>query len=155
MPRRAQAYGEFIRRVAVLVRAGLPVPAGYAVARDVADQFYADVLSEPERAAALLNPAHPLPGESELEARKARVRSAGLREGLSQRLRELFDTLRSLGAQTLTDISLSIFVGTIVAAYSTIFVAAPLYSLLRENEPGMKTRDERVLAARELAGQPV
>ncbi|GAB3601873.1 protein translocase subunit SecF [Microbacterium aureliae] len=60
-----------------------------------------------------------------------------------------------LGAQTLTDISLSIFVGTIVAAYSTIFVAAPLYSLLRENEPGMKTRDERVLAARELAGQPV
>ena len=40
-----------------------------------------------------------------------------------------------LGAQTLTDLSLSIFVGTIVAAYSTIFVAAPLYSLLRENEP--------------------
>ncbi|WP_251449665.1 protein translocase subunit SecF [Microbacterium sp. Marseille-Q6648] len=59
-----------------------------------------------------------------------------------------------LGAQTLTDISLSIFVGTIVAAYSTIFVAAPLYSLLRENEPGMKSRDARVLAARELAGQP-
>ncbi|PZU27591.1 MAG: protein translocase subunit SecF, partial [Microbacterium sp.] len=40
-----------------------------------------------------------------------------------------------LGAQTLTDISLSIFVGTIVAAYSTLFVAAPLFSLLRENEP--------------------
>ncbi|MDT0181339.1 protein translocase subunit SecF [Microbacterium sp. ARD31] len=59
-----------------------------------------------------------------------------------------------LGAQTLTDISLSIFVGTIVAAYSTIFVAAPLYSLLRENEPAMKSRDARVLAARELAGQP-
>lgn len=56
-----------------------------------------------------------------------------------------------LGAQTLTDISLAIFVGTIVAAYSTIFVAAPLYSLLRENEPAIKTRDERVLAARERA----
>jgi preprotein translocase subunit SecF len=56
-----------------------------------------------------------------------------------------------LGAQTLTDISLSIFVGTIVAAYSTIFVAAPLYSLLRENEPGIRSRDERVLAARERA----
>ncbi|WP_137843578.1 protein translocase subunit SecF [Microbacterium sp. 2FI] len=59
------------------------------------------------------------------------------------------------GAQTLTDLSLSIFVGTIVAAYSTIFVAAPLYSLLRENEAPIKARDERVLAARELAGTPV
>lgn len=59
-----------------------------------------------------------------------------------------------LGARTLTDISLSIFVGTIVAAYSTIFVAAPLYALFREREPSIKTRDERVLAARELAGTP-
>ncbi|MBD8024118.1 protein translocase subunit SecF [Microbacterium gallinarum] len=58
------------------------------------------------------------------------------------------------GAQTLTDLSLSIFVGTIVAAYSTIFVASPLYSLLRENEPAVKARDERVRAARELAGTP-
>ncbi|MFH8249850.1 protein translocase subunit SecF [Microbacterium sp. B2969] len=59
-----------------------------------------------------------------------------------------------LGAQTLTDISLSIFVGTIVAAYSTIFVAAPLYSLLRENEPGIASRDQKVLHARERAGVP-
>jgi preprotein translocase subunit SecF len=66
----------------------------------------------------------------------------------------LFIGLLWTGAQTLTDLSLSIFVGTIVAAYSTIFVAAPLYSLLRENEPGIKARDERVLAARELAGTP-
>ncbi|HYP73730.1 MAG TPA: protein translocase subunit SecF, partial [Microbacterium sp.] len=56
-----------------------------------------------------------------------------------------------LGAQTLTDISLSIFVGTIVAAYSTLFVASPLYSLLRENEPALKARDARVLALRERA----
>ncbi len=56
-----------------------------------------------------------------------------------------------LGAQTLTDISLSIFVGTIVAAYSTLFVAAPLFSLMRENEPEIKERDARVLAAREKA----
>lgn len=59
-----------------------------------------------------------------------------------------------LGAETLTDISLAIFVGTIVAAYSTLFVAAPLYSLFRENEPDIKARDARVLAARELAGVP-
>ena len=56
-----------------------------------------------------------------------------------------------LGAQTLTDISLSIFVGTIVAAYSTLFVAAPLYSLMRENEADMTARDQRVLEAREKA----
>ena len=56
-----------------------------------------------------------------------------------------------LGAQTLTDISLSIFVGTIVAAYSTLFMAAPLYAFLRENEPGIKARDEHVAAARERA----
>jgi preprotein translocase subunit SecF len=41
-----------------------------------------------------------------------------------------------------------------VAAYSTIFVAAPLYSLLRENEPAIKARDERVLEARERALVP-
>jgi len=59
-----------------------------------------------------------------------------------------------LGAQTLTDISLAIFVGTIVAAYSTIFVASPLYSLLRENEPAIKVRDQRALETRAKAGVP-
>jgi len=56
-----------------------------------------------------------------------------------------------LGAQTLTDISLSIFVGTLVAAYSTLFVAVPLFALLRENEPGIKANDTRVLESRERA----
>ncbi|MFT4220374.1 MAG: protein translocase subunit SecF [Microbacterium sp.] len=56
-----------------------------------------------------------------------------------------------LGAETLSDISLSIFVGIIVAAYSTLFVAAPLYSLLRENEKSVLSRDKKVLIARERA----
>ncbi|MEV8360123.1 protein translocase subunit SecF [Microbacterium sp. NPDC076895] len=56
-----------------------------------------------------------------------------------------------LGAETLTDISLSIFVGIIVAAYSTLFVAAPLFSLFREGEAPIRQRDQRVLAAREQA----
>ncbi|WP_434969229.1 protein translocase subunit SecF [Microbacterium sp. bgisy207] len=56
-----------------------------------------------------------------------------------------------LGAETLSDISLSIFVGIIVAAYSTLFVAAPLFSLFRENEAPIRQRDQRVLAAREQA----
>jgi len=66
----------------------------------------------------------------------------------------LFIGAFALGAETLTDISLSIFIGTIVAAYSTIFVAAPLYSLLRENEAGIKSRDARALVTRERAGVP-
>lgn len=66
----------------------------------------------------------------------------------------LFIGAFALGAQTLSDISLSIFVGTIVAAYSTLFVAAPLYSFFRENEPAIKARDARVLTARERAGIP-
>ncbi|QEW03140.1 protein translocase subunit SecF [Microbacterium lushaniae] len=59
-----------------------------------------------------------------------------------------------LGARTLSDISLSIFVGTIVAAYSTLFVAAPLYSLMREGEPALKERDARLRESRERAGVP-
>lgn len=54
-----------------------------------------------------------------------------------------------LGADTLSDISLSIFVGILVATYSTLFVAAPLYSLMREGEPAIKQRDARIRAARE------
>lgn len=56
-----------------------------------------------------------------------------------------------LGAETLTDISLSIFVGIIVATYSTLFVAAPLYSLFREKEPAIAERDAKVREARERA----
>lgn len=56
-----------------------------------------------------------------------------------------------LGAETLTDISLSIFVGILVATYSTLFVAAPLYSLFREKEPEIIERDARVRESRALA----
>jgi preprotein translocase subunit SecF len=59
-----------------------------------------------------------------------------------------------LGASTLTDISLSIFVGIIVAAYSTLFVAAPLYSLFREGEPRITAHDKKVVQLRERAGVP-
>ncbi|WP_261164039.1 protein translocase subunit SecF [Microbacterium sp. Marseille-Q6965] len=58
-----------------------------------------------------------------------------------------------LGADTLSDISLSIFVGIIVATYSTLFVAAPLYSLMREREPAIRQRDARVRDARERAAR--
>jgi preprotein translocase subunit SecF len=60
-----------------------------------------------------------------------------------------------LGAETLTDISLSIFVGILVATYSTLFVAAPLYSLFREKEPQITARDARVREQRSRAATSV
>lgn len=56
-----------------------------------------------------------------------------------------------LGAGTLRDIALALFVGIIVATYSTIFIGAPIYAHLRENEPAIKERTKRILAAREAS----
>ncbi len=54
-----------------------------------------------------------------------------------------------LGAGTLRDIALSLFVGILCGAYSTMFIAAPLYAQLREGESesvkqGRKERTEIV-----------
>jgi preprotein translocase subunit SecF len=57
-----------------------------------------------------------------------------------------------LGAGTLRDISLALFIGIMAGAYSTIFIAAPLYSHLRENEPEMVTKKKRIASARTTSG---
>jgi preprotein translocase subunit SecF len=54
-----------------------------------------------------------------------------------------------LGAGTLRDISLALFVGTIVGTYSSIFLAAPVYVHLREREPALKAAADKVLASRQ------
>lgn len=54
-----------------------------------------------------------------------------------------------LGAGTLQDLSLAIFVGIIVSALSTLFVQAPLYAQLRNNEPAIKEHDKKILEERE------
>ncbi len=54
-----------------------------------------------------------------------------------------------LGAGTLRDIALSLFVGVIVGTLATIFIQAPLYALLRRNEPAIKEADEKTLRLRE------
>jgi preprotein translocase subunit SecF len=56
-----------------------------------------------------------------------------------------------LGADTLRDISLALFIGILVGTYSTIFIAAPLYAEFRENEPAIRKHDKKVLAARAKA----
>jgi preprotein translocase subunit SecF len=57
-----------------------------------------------------------------------------------------------LGADTLRDISLALLIGILVGTWSTVFIAAPLYSQLRESEPAIKRHDQKVLKERERAG---
>ncbi len=60
----------------------------------------------------------------------------------------LFIGAAVLGAGTLRDIALSLLVGILIGTYSTIFIAAPLYSQLRENEPELQKRSTKVATAR-------
>ena len=53
-----------------------------------------------------------------------------------------------LGAGTLKDISLALFVGIAAGTYSSIFIATPLLTTLRANEPELKAQAERVAKRR-------
>jgi preprotein translocase subunit SecF len=53
-----------------------------------------------------------------------------------------------LGAGTLRDISLSIFIGIIVGTVATLFIQAPMYALFRRNEDALQARDARILRQR-------
>ena len=66
----------------------------------------------------------------------------------------LFIGVVLLGAGTFTDISLSLFVGTIVAALSTLFVASPLYAVLRRREPAVRKQEAAVEERRQEKGLP-
>lgn len=48
-----------------------------------------------------------------------------------------------LGAGTLRDIALALFIGILAGTYSTIFIAAPMYVHLRENEPEARKQGRR------------
>ena len=49
-----------------------------------------------------------------------------------------------LGAGTLQDLSLSLFVGILVGMFGTLFVSAPLYASLRLGEPQIREHTEKV-----------
>ncbi len=49
-----------------------------------------------------------------------------------------------LGAGTLKDLSLALFIGLATGTYSSIFVATPILASLREREPAMKSLAKRV-----------
>jgi preprotein translocase subunit SecF len=59
-----------------------------------------------------------------------------------------------LGAGTLKDLSLALFVGIIVGTVATLFVASPLYALLRRSEPAVRAQEARVAAPGERAAEP-
>lgn len=62
-----------------------------------------------------------------------------------------------LGAGTLRDIALALFVGILVGAYSSIFLATPLLVWIREREPEVAAHTAAVLAgraARAASGEP-
>jgi preprotein translocase subunit SecF len=51
-----------------------------------------------------------------------------------------------LGAGTLKDLSLALFIGLIVGTYSSIFIAPPVLAQMREKEPAMQALAKRVSA---------
>jgi preprotein translocase subunit SecF len=60
-----------------------------------------------------------------------------------------------LGAGTLKDLSLALFIGMIVGAYSSIFIAPPVLAQLREKEPAMIALAKRVNARGTAVVNPV
>ncbi|HET6985703.1 MAG TPA: protein translocase subunit SecF [Kribbella sp.] len=61
-----------------------------------------------------------------------------------------------LGTGPLKDLSLALFVGVAVGAYSSIFIAPALLAVFKEREPGMQALRRRVMARRaQAAAAPV
>ncbi|MCL1898088.1 MAG: protein translocase subunit SecF, partial [Micrococcales bacterium] len=63
-----------------------------------------------------------------------------------------------MGASTLQDISLALFVGLVAGTYSSIFLATPLEVFLRSREPKLSAHTKKVLelrASRVAAGEDV
>jgi preprotein translocase subunit SecF len=60
-----------------------------------------------------------------------------------------------LGSGPLKDLALALFVGMAAGAYSSIFIATPLASQLKEHEPAIQAQAKRVLARRAKEGAAV
>jgi preprotein translocase subunit SecF len=58
-----------------------------------------------------------------------------------------------LGAGTLKDLSLSLFVGIIVGTVATLFVASPMYALLRSRDADVREQEARAGAPAERAAE--
>ena len=58
-----------------------------------------------------------------------------------------------LGAGTLKDLALALFIGTVAGTYSSIFVATPILAQIRERDPQMIALAKRVAARRASRGE--
>ncbi|GIF39872.1 protein translocase subunit SecF [Actinoplanes xinjiangensis] len=67
----------------------------------------------------------------------------------------LFIGAGMLGAGTLKDLGLVLFVGMGIGVYSSIFFAAPLLSYVKDREPRIKSHNARVLARRAQRSEDV
>ncbi|MCP3427252.1 protein translocase subunit SecF [Rothia sp. AR01] len=56
----------------------------------------------------------------------------------------LFVGAMLLGAGTLQDLSLALFIGIIMGTLGTLFVSAPIYAVLRQREPAIREQAERL-----------
>jgi preprotein translocase subunit SecF len=56
----------------------------------------------------------------------------------------LFVGVILLGASTLEDLAVALFIGTIVGTYSSIFIASPILAALKEREPRYRAVRERI-----------
>ena len=59
-----------------------------------------------------------------------------------------------LGAGTLKDLALALFIGIAVGTYSSIFIATPLLCDLKEREPAMRALAKRVAQRRRATAEP-
>jgi preprotein translocase subunit SecF len=59
-----------------------------------------------------------------------------------------------LGATTLKDLALALLVGMVTGAYSSVFVATPILTILKEREPRYQGIRQRVERAERAAAQP-
>jgi preprotein translocase subunit SecF len=65
----------------------------------------------------------------------------------------LFVGVGLLGAGTLRDLALALFIGTIAGTYSSIFIATPVLTQLKARDPEVQALDKRV-SARRASGKP-
>jgi preprotein translocase subunit SecF len=65
----------------------------------------------------------------------------------------LFIGANVLGATTLQDLALALFVGILVGAYSSLFLAGPLYAVWKSREPAEQRRIAKVTARAEGASE--
>lgn len=101
VPRRTPAFGGKAKNLAALARAGFPVPAAFAVAAEVCDEFLRATLAPDEQPTALLAAPSRLVTPERLADIAARVRSAPLPRAIAADVHQAFAILRTEGARAI------------------------------------------------------